>query len=154
LESASLTNAEYERLDAFQIKALRKMLGIKHSYRSHVNNKVVMETANLRIILKRGETIKQLFDKLINRQINFMAHLLRSGEEDLTKTCAINHDGSRVSAGHKRTGRPRIKWYGQVMKACLQRLVSLGILLPDWSEYIRAEEAILMVHTAATEREI
>ena len=31
LESASLTNAEFERLDSFQIKALRKMLGIKHS---------------------------------------------------------------------------------------------------------------------------
>ena len=30
LESASLTNAEYERFDAFQIKALRKMLGITH----------------------------------------------------------------------------------------------------------------------------
>jgi len=60
LESASLTNAEYERLDAFQIKVLRKMLGITHSYRSHVSNKVVMETANLRIRLKRGETIKKI----------------------------------------------------------------------------------------------
>ena len=59
LESASLTKAEYERLDAFQIKALRKMLGIGHSYRSHVSNKVVMETANLRIRLKRGHTIKK-----------------------------------------------------------------------------------------------
>ena len=49
LESASLTNAEYERLDAFQIKALRKMLGMKHSYHSHVSNEVVMQTANLRI---------------------------------------------------------------------------------------------------------
>ena len=83
-----------------------------------------------------------------------MAHLMRSGEEDLTKTCAINHNGSRVSAGHKRIGRPRIKWYDQVMEACLQMLVSLGVLLPDWSEYIRTEEAIHMVHTAATKREL
>ena len=52
LESASLTNAEYERLDAFQIKALRKMLGITHSYHSHVSNEVVMQTANLNMILK------------------------------------------------------------------------------------------------------
>ena len=71
------------------------MLGIKHSYRSHVSNEVVMETANLRIRLKRGETIKKMSDKLKDKQIKFMAHLLRSGEEDLTKTCAINHDGSR-----------------------------------------------------------
>ena len=67
LESASLTNAEYERLDAFQIKALRKMPGIKHSYRSHVSNKVVMETSNLRIRLKRGETIKKMSEKKTNK---------------------------------------------------------------------------------------
>ena len=93
-------------------------------------------------------------DKLKDRQIKFMARLIRSGEEDLTKTCAINHDGSRLNAGFKRTGRPRIKWYDQVMEACLQRLVTLGILLPNWTEYMRYDEAILMVHTAATEREI
>ena len=50
LEPASLANAEYERLDAFQVKALRKMLGITHSYHSHVSNEVVMQTANLRML--------------------------------------------------------------------------------------------------------
>ena len=48
LESASLTDAEYERLDSFQIKAVRKMLGIKHSYHSHVSNETVMHRANQR----------------------------------------------------------------------------------------------------------
>ena len=57
LESASLTNAEYERLESFQIRALRKMLGIKHSYHSHVSNVVVMQRANQRIRLKEGKTI-------------------------------------------------------------------------------------------------
>ena len=130
------------------------MLGIGHSYRSHVSNKVVIETANLRIRLKRGQTIKKMSDKLKDRQIKFMAHLIRSGEEDLTKTCAINHDGSRLNAGCKRTARPRIKWYDQVMEACFQKLVVLGILLPNWMVYIRYDEAVLMVHTAAVEREI
>ena len=55
LESASATNAEYERLDSFQIKALRKMLGIKHSYHSHVSNEVVMQRANQRIRPKEGK---------------------------------------------------------------------------------------------------
>jgi hypothetical protein len=154
LESASLTKAEYERLNAFQIKALRKMLGIKHSYRSHVSNQTVMETANLRIRLKGGQTIRKMSDKLKDRQVKFMAHMIRSEEGDLTKTCAINNDGTRLNAGYKRTGRPRIKWYDQVMDACIQKLILLGILLPDWSEHMRHEEAILMVHTAAIEREI
>ena len=41
-----------------------------------------------------------------------MVHLLRAEEDDLTKTCTIsNNNGSRISAGFKRTSRPRIKWY-------------------------------------------
>ena len=109
-ESASLTNVEYERLDAFQIKALRKMLGIRHPYHSHVSNEVVMQTASQRIRLKEGKTITKMFEKIINRHIRFMAHLLKAEEDDLTKVCTINRDGFRISAGFKRTGRPRTKW--------------------------------------------
>ena len=67
LESASLTNAEYERLGSFQIKALRKMSGIKHSYHSHISNEVVMQRANQRIRLREGRTITKMSEKLINR---------------------------------------------------------------------------------------
>ena len=83
-----------------------------------------------------------------------MAHLMRAGEGDLTKTCAINHNGSRISAGHKRTGRPRIKWCDQVMTACFDRLISLGLLLPNWKEDIRIDEAIQMVLQTAADREL
>ena len=73
-------------------------------------------------------------EKLFSRHLKFMAHLMRAGEDDLTKTCAINHNGVRIFAGHKGTGRPRIKWYDQVLNACVDRLVSLGLLLPNWRD--------------------
>ena len=139
--NANLTNAEYERLDAFQIKALRNMLWIQHSYHSHVSNEVVMQTANQRIRLKEGRTIVKMSEKLINRQVKFMAHLLRAEERDITKACTMNRDGFRISAGFKRTGRPRIKCYDQVMNACCNRLVTMGLLLPSWKEDIRVDEA-------------
>ena len=63
LESASLTNAEYEGLDSFQIKALRVILGIKHSYHSHISNEVVMQRANQRIRLKEGKVITKMSEK-------------------------------------------------------------------------------------------
>ena len=69
LESESLTNAEYERLDSFQIKALRKTLGIKHSYHSHVSNEVVMQRANQIISLREGKTISKMSGKN-NKQAN------------------------------------------------------------------------------------
>ena len=137
-------------LDSFQIKALREMLGIKHSYHSHVSNEVVTQRANQRVRLKEGKTITKMFEKLVDRQIKFMAHLLRVEEDDLTKTCTINQNGFRISAGFKRTGRPRIKWYDQVMNACFNRFVKMGLLLSNWREDIRVDGAKHMVlQTAA-----
>ena len=154
LESASLTNAEYERLDSFRIKALREMLGIKHSYHSHISNEVVMQRANQRIRLREGRTITKMSEKLVNRQIKFMSHLLRAEESDITKTCTVDHNGFRISAGFKRTGRPRIKWYDRVMNSCFERLVTKGLLLPNWREGIRGDEAKQIVLQTAADREL
>ena len=92
LEPASLTDAEYERFDSFQVKALRRILGMKHSYRSHISNELVMQRANQRIRLKEGKTITKMSEKLLNRQIKIMAHLLRSEENDVMKTCTVDHN--------------------------------------------------------------
>ena len=154
LESASLTNAEYERLDSFQIKVLMNMLGIKHSYHSHISNEVVMQRANQRIRLREGRTITKMSEKLVNRQIKFMSHLLRAEESDITKTCTVDHNGFRISAGFKRTGRPRIKWYDQVMNSCFERLVTMGLLPPNWREHLRVDEAKQIVFQTAADREL
>ena len=95
-----------------------------------------------------------MFEKVINRQKKFMAHLLRAKEDDLTKACTINRDGFRISASFKKTGRPRIQWYDQVMNACFNRLVSMGLLLPSWREDIRIDEAKQVVFQTATNREL
>ena len=83
--------------------------------------------------------------KLVIRQIRFIANLMRAGEDDLTNTCAIDHNGFRISAGHKRTGRPRIKWYDQVTNACFDRFVSLGLRSSNWRDDMHIDEAIHMV---------
>ena len=58
------------------------------------------------------------------------------------------------SAGFKRTGRPRIKWYDQVMNACFNRLVKMGLLLPNWREDMRVDEAKQIVLQTAADREL
>ena len=153
LDSASLTNAEYERLDSFQMKALRKMLGIKHSYHSHISDEMVMQKANQRIRSKEGKTITKMSEKF-NRQIKFTSHLLRAEENDITKICTIDRNGLRISAGFKITGRPRINWYDQVMSSCFDRLVTMGMLLPNWREDIKVDEAKQLVLQTATDREL
>ena len=83
-----------------------------------------------------------------------MAHLLRSEENDIMKTCTLDDNGMRITAGFKRTGRPRIKRYDQVMKSCFDGLVKMNLLLPNWREYIRDDEAKQVVLQTAIDREI
>ena len=59
-----------------------------------------------------------------------------------------------VTAGFKRTGRPRIKWYDQVMNSCFDRVVKMNLLLPNRREYIRDEEAKQVVLQTTVDREI
>ena len=129
-------------------------MGIKHSYHMHISNEVVMQRANQRIRLKEGQVITKMSDKLINRQITFMAHILRSEENDIMKTCTVDNNGLRVTAGFKRTRRPRIKWYDQVMNSCFDRLVKMDLLLPNWREDIRVDEAKQIALQTAMDREL
>ena len=111
-----------------------------------------MQRANQRIRLKEGKVITKMSEKLINRQIQFMAHLLRSEEGDIMKTCTVDNNGLRIAAGFKRTGRPRIKWYDQVMNSCFDRLVKMNLLLPNWREDIRDDGAKQVVRTTNSNR--
>ena len=83
-----------------------------------------------------------------------MSHLLGAEEDDITKTCTIDRNGLRISAGFKRTSRPRIKWYDQVMNSCFDRLVTMGMLLPNRGEDIRVDEAKQIVLQTAADREL
>ena len=129
-------------------------MGINHSYHSHISNEVVMQRANQRIRLEEGKIITKMSEKLVNRQIKFMAHLLRSEENDVMKTCTVDNNGFRITAGFKRTGRPRIKWYDQVMNSCFDRLVKMGLLLPNWREDIRVDGAKQIILQLAIDREL
>ena len=120
LEPASLTNAEYERLDAFQIHK---------GSNEHVGNTTFIPPSRKQRSCDaknkpedKAEGRQNNYEdvgqkKLINWQMQFMAHLLRAKEDDIIKTCTTNRNGLRISAGFKRTGKPRIKWYDQVMNS-------------------------------------
>ena len=82
-----------------------------------------------------------------------MAHLHRAEENDVIKTCTVDHNGLRITAGFKRTGRPRIKWYDQVMNSCFEQIITMGLLLPNRRD-IRDDEAKQIVPQTAIDKEI
>jgi len=152
LESASLTKSDLARLDAFQIRALRKIMNIPHPYFSRISNSTVMETANQRLEAAGSKKIKIMSERLTDRQVKFMGHLIRASEGDITRTCTMTADGMRTAAGWKRVGRPRIKWYDNVMNECISRLIDSQIIAADWDRHMRLDEAIGIVVESAIER--
>ena len=105
--------------------------------------------------MKEGKTITKMSKKFINRQKKFMAHLLRAEGDVITKACTINRNGLKISAGFRRTGKPT---YDQVGRSgdefMLQHTVTMGLLLPNWREDIRIDEAKQIVLQTATDREL
>ena len=129
LESASLSNTYKKRLDAFQNKGLRNILGIKHAYFSRIRNQQVIATANQETKLKKHKEIIKMFKKLEQRQITLFAHLLRAPGDDEMKKIAVQPNGKRVWAGFRRVGRPKMKWYEVVRSATVDKLTNLNIFL-------------------------
>ena len=154
LESASLTQAEYARLDAFQVSALRKILRVPHPDYSGVSNNRVMEVANPRIRPAGGGTIMLISTRLKDRQVKFLGHLSRASDEDLTKTCTPTARGDRVRAGWKRVGRPRLKWYDTVMNLAIEMLQEKGVIIGDWEAHMRRDEVVSLVMTIAESRSV
>ena len=128
------------------------MLRIPHPYYCGVSNDRVMELANQRIRLAGGETIVSMSTKLKNRQIKFLGHVIRTSNEDLTKTCTLTEQGNIICAGWKRVGRPRLKWYDTVMNLAIEMLRGKRIIPRDWEADMRREEVISLVIATAESR--
>jgi hypothetical protein len=66
LHTAWMKKPEMDRLDAFQARCLRRILGIPHSYVSHVSNATVLHTAGARkmsfTLLQRQTSIWRMWD--------------------------------------------------------------------------------------------
>ena len=63
LNTLQLTPAMLKRLEAFQIRGLRYILQIEHSYYSHITNEQVSEKAN--ISLNQGQDLNMTWDEFI-----------------------------------------------------------------------------------------
>eukprot|EP00972_Heterocapsa_arctica_P106005 15614203-Heterocapsa_arctica.AAC.1 len=88
LETLILTESDREKLDAFQFRGLRTIIGIKHSFWSRVTNKGIMIQANFRARLPPNKQIIKMSDRLIRKQITLFGHLLRAPLSDPLKACS------------------------------------------------------------------
>jgi len=103
-----LQKAELAKLDAFQAKCLRKIMGIQHSFYSRVSNEAVLEEAG-------AHRISTL---LLKRQLVLLGQIARKHSPDPVRD-AVFEPGSyclRRCTEKRRRGRPRCTWAAEVWK--------------------------------------
>ena len=148
LNTVYFTESLRSRIDAFQFRGLRAILGIEHSYWSHISNDEVLERANTILQLKRGESLeftweqfKQLKDKhqkmfenfhkekiirvtelIERRQIKLLGHILRLPLESPERMVTVNSNGFPVKDMKRRVGQPRKHWTMETMKNAFYRI--------------------------------
>ena len=111
LHTAWLRKAELRKIDAFQAKCLRKILGIQHAFYSHVRNETVLQEADrskLSTIIRR-------------QQLLLLGRVAQLPPGDVMRTC-IFHGGTfepRMPNGRRQRGRPRQIWLAEVYQLAL-----------------------------------
>ena len=112
LHTAWLNKAFLRKLDGFQARSLRKILGIPHSYLSRVPNVEVLKQA----------AAKPYSKILMYRQLQLIARIAALPSSDVMRTCVFE-EGSFQLQGHAKPrcrGRPKQVWTSQVYQLAVQ----------------------------------
>ena len=136
--------AMLKRLDAFQIRCLRYIRKIEHSYYSRISNQEVYDKIN--IILNKGtdinitwqefiatehfdkpKTIVKLSDYVMRQQNKLLGHVIRADRLDPVRLPTIDSNLNTPGVFTKRTGKPRLHW---VKENC--KWVYKYVLEKDW----------------------
>ena len=141
----SLLKHERDRLDAFHVACLRKILRIPHSMISHITNQTVLERA--------GENC--LSQQLRKKQIVLFGRIAAQPSDSVIRN-TIFQPGSfkpKVFEGQRCRGRPRMTW-AHVMAALalevtagshqkLQSILSLTDAVQEWRPAVKQHLAQL-----------
>ena len=138
LSTVQLTPTMLAKLDAFQMRGLRYILKIEHSFYSHVTNEEVYEKAN--IALNKGKDLNITWEEFINagdysdlkyvvklsdyvmrQQNQILGHLIRAPNNDLMRRPAMGRHLAQNEQLYKRSGGPRMKWVGENCKYAYKR---------------------------------
>ena len=87
LETIHITKAQMNRLNAFQVKGLRTMMKMQHSFMNRSNtNEVIIQKANDWISsVHKNKHIESIEKTLAKRRIKLLGHILRADNDDLTR---------------------------------------------------------------------
>ena len=112
LETIHVTRPFSKKLDAFQFRCIRKILGMSPTSinRANTNNRL-LETATAIAFPAYGDRrIASLSEYHMSRRAKLLEHALRSNNDDPLGQFFLPHFATTVEYGERRCGRPRQNW--------------------------------------------
>ena len=120
METLHLTEAISKKLDAFQLRGLRKILGLNTTFinRANTNAKVYEEASRIAYpSLHDNRRVQRFSEFHSKRKAKLMGHILRTDRDDPLRQISFQPATAyRVLYGKKRVGKPRQNWIHQTKK--------------------------------------
>lgn len=125
LETVQLTEAMYKKIDAFQLRGLRKILKMQTTFMNRANtNKKVYEAATQAAYARVEDhrQVKPFSEYHKQKKANLLGHILRADAEDPLRQVSFQPGTAyRVEYGKKRIGKPRQNWIHQTKSMFMLR---------------------------------
>ena len=119
LETIQLTQGEQNKIDAFQMKCIQRILKIPPTFidRSQTNQSVRDQALRYGVnIEKKSETWRQ-------QKLKLLGHILRANREDPLRQVLFEFGSNIPIIFHvKRCGRPKLDWFSESIKEAMHTL--------------------------------
>ena len=128
LETVQLNQSLLKKLDAFQLRQLRKIIGWQPTFidRSKTNASAIEEIN--RIIISANPNTQNCFkpisEKIQLRQAKLLGHILRASNDDPMRQITFKPStGDWNHPNKKRVGRPRANWLFETCKFTYEQVI-------------------------------
>ena len=118
LETVQLTESMISRITAFQMRGLRQILGIDHTYVNRTNtNKFLLQKANDMFGPNHSSRIHLITHYIHQRAHSLMSHIIRADNSDPLRQVALLPDTAMpMFLMKRRVGRPRKQWTSELLR--------------------------------------
>jgi len=113
IAACSFTAAQLRRVNGFQAKCLRQILGINHAFYSRVSNAEVLRRAGAKLAT----------DILVEQQLTQLGKVLRAPQPSALHSTTLTAGTLEPATSHfiRRRGRPRKEWATTVLQEAYRR---------------------------------
>jgi hypothetical protein len=154
METTHVTKVMQKKIDAFQLRGLRKILRMQTTYTRRTNTNVrVLAEATKFAYNKQGDNRQiQLFGETYwHRRAKLAAHVLRSPSEDPMRQISYeNHTAQKQVIGTRRIGGPRQNWIKETNKYIYEQKMNKN----NYTATLQQDTEILSMQNNNTSRKL